>query len=213
MTQYKYLGVNMTSPPSYDYNVSAPMIEQKINKLFNPVAISTARPQFDMALRAIVAYPLNTRRISNPVAINASLYARLWQGLPEMISRDVMSQPPPSGIGITSIEDIQDTQASATYRTLLQRPHKEWEDLLASIHPALNSFNLQFALKSNVIGPRAVPLPFWKYLTTILLERDPPIYSITRPWPNSWTSWLTEPILINPNITYPSRMTDRKSVV
>ena len=198
VSSYKYLGINITSPPDYSATIPEEEISDKLTRLFKSSTLTNS--DFNLTLRSIVAYKATTRFIINAHQIEAAMYARLWRGWPEMIARSTLQQQRPSGIALQSIVAIETQQAKTLLLSLLTRRHVEWEELLRSLHPALTPFNLPVAIDHQHIGPKALPLPLWKRIVDILKTTDPPQLLIHRPAPATWQQWLIEPVAFNTNI-------------
>jgi len=123
-----------------------------------------------------------------------------------MIARNILQQPKPIGLALQSIADIELQQATSLFVSLLVRPHREWQELLRSIHPALNSFNLPIAIETQHVGPKTVSIPLWRRIVKILYPHDSRRIVVDRPVPTSWMQWLQEPLAFNKNILYPSKV-------
>ena len=208
VSTYKYLGVPISSPPSYGIQLLEEKIKAAKLRIKGDSIVSRAAT-FNAALRSLANYASTTRTVVNHVAIGAELYTRLMGGL-ETIKRDTLGKAPPEGLGLLSLTDISHLQAAKLLANILSDPLEEFDAYLHTITPGVSTRNLATAVATGALGPRMSPLPFVKAVVELLTRRDPDTVvraAIDRDAPRCQREWELQDVLFNPLLQWDSRVT------
>jgi hypothetical protein len=209
VTAYKYLGVMITDPPSWSHTVKTEKIKDARNRISGASIVARA-PSFNTALRSLLNYTAPVRSLANSAEVESELYAKLMAGL-ELIPRDTLRSPSPTGLGLLSPTDVALLQAAVLLRSLLSRPLPEFDEYLGSVTPGVCLLNLPTAIKFDAIGPRMAPMPFVKLVIALLRPpaAPPSVVSVTidHAVPTTAADWEQQLVLFNPLLLWTSRFT------